>query len=90
MNRRDVADRAWNSLAVYTDKWNKELWDIKAIQSTSGGRLSVYRILKPNPGAESYVKEHLPMSVRRVVAGLRMGCLATSCGGDWEVHGNPL
>ena len=52
---------------------NKEVWDIKAIQSTSGGRLSVYRILKPNPGPETW--EHLPMSVRRVVTGLRMGYL---------------
>ena len=30
---------------------------------------------KPNPGTENYVIEHLPVNVRRVVAGLRMGCL---------------
>ena len=51
------------------------MWDIKAVQSTSGGCLSVYRVLKPNPGTENYVMEHLPVNVRRVVAGLRMGCL---------------
>ena len=51
------------------------MWDIKAVQSASGGRLSVYRVLKPNPGTENYVMEHLPVNVRRVVAGLRMGCL---------------
>ena len=58
-----------------TDKWEKEVWDIKAVQSTSGRRLSVYRVLKPNPGTENYVIEHLPVNVQRVVAGLRMGCL---------------
>ena len=31
------------------------MWDIKAVQSVSGGRLSVYRVLKPNRGTENYV-----------------------------------
>ena len=54
-NRRQIADLAWDSLAaIYTDKWEKEVCDIKAVQSTSGGRLSVYRALKPNPGTENY------------------------------------
>ena len=56
-------------------KWEKEVWDIKAVQSTSVGHLSIYRVLKPNPGTENYVMDYLPVNVRRVVAGLRMGCL---------------
>ena len=75
-NRRHIADLAWDSLAaIYTDKWEKEVWDIKTVQSISGGCLSVYRVFKSNPGTENYVIEHLPVNVQRVVAGLRMGCL---------------
>ena len=55
--------------------WEKEVLDIKAVQSISGGCLSIYRVLKPNPGTENYVIEHLLVNVRRVVAGLRIGCL---------------
>ena len=43
--------------------------------STSGGHLFVYRVLKPKPGTENYVMEHQPVNVWRVVASLRMGCL---------------
>ena len=55
-NGRDLADLALDSLAaVYTGKWNKEVWGIKTVQSASGRCLSVYRVLKPIPGTESYV-----------------------------------
>ena len=47
-NRRQIADLTWDSLAaVYTDKWEKEVCDIKAVQSTSGGRLSYIEFLSP-------------------------------------------
>ena len=45
------------------------------METTSGGRLSLYRVLKPSPGTEPYVAANLQYAAWRVMAGLRMGCL---------------
>ena len=43
--------------------------------SESGGRLNIYRNIKRDLATESYVANERPVGVRRVLAGLRAGCL---------------
>ena len=43
--------------------------------SESGGKLANYRQFKFFPKTKPYVRLNLPVTVRRVVAGLRAGCL---------------
>ena len=89
-NRRRIADLAWDSLAaIYTDKWEKEVWGHQGGTIYSGGRLSIYRVLKPNPGTENYLIEHLPVNVRRVVAARSQDGMPTSRGGYQEIRGDP-
>ena len=56
-------------------KWKAGVWDMEALGSESGGKLTVYRRLKDLPAAEPYARANLPVSIRRVLAGLRAGCL---------------
>ena len=48
---------------------------MEALGSESGGKLAVYRVLKNMPEVEPYARANLPVCVRRVLAGLRAGCL---------------
>ena len=48
---------------------------MEALGSESGGKLAVYRRLKGFPASEPYARANLPVSIRRVLAGLRAGCL---------------
>ena len=48
---------------------------MEALGSESGGKLAVYRCLKDLPEAEPYARANLPVRTRRVLAGLRAGCL---------------
>ena len=48
---------------------------MEALGSESGGKLTVYRCLKDLPAAEPYARANLPVSIWRVLAGLRAGCL---------------
>ena len=41
----------------------------------SGGKLVLYRQFKCMPELEPYAKAHVPLAARRVLAGLRAGCL---------------
>ena len=45
------------------------------METISGGRSPLYRVLKPSPGTEPYVAANVQYAARRVIAGLRMGCL---------------
>ena len=56
-------------------KWRQEVQGVESGRSESGGKLALYRKFKSSPKLEPYVKLNLPVKVRRVVAGLRAGCL---------------
>ena len=43
--------------------------------SESGGRLNIYRNITSDLATESYVANEQSVGVRRVMAGLRVGCL---------------
>ena len=43
-----------------------------------GGKLALYRQIKFEPLAEPFVRSGLSVGVRRVMAGLRAGCLPWS------------
>ena len=55
--------------------WNNRVWDPKAADTTSGVRLSVYRVLKLFRGTEHYVAANTQFVAQRAIAGLQMGCL---------------
>ena len=75
-NRKCFSDLAWDTLAeVAMTSWHQSIWDPKACSSESGGRLALYRVFKSLPGTEEYAKLNLPVHIRRVMAGLRMGSL---------------
>ena len=66
----------WESLALkFFHRWEAGVWDVEALGSESGGKLAVYRCLKDLPEAEPYARANLSVSTRRVLAGLRAGCL---------------
>ena len=75
-SRKAIGDQAWEAFASHHGlEWKNRVWDPKAVESTSGGRLSLYRVLKPSPGTEPYVAANVQYAAWRVMAGLRMGCL---------------
>ena len=51
------------------------MWNDEALRSESGGKLVIYRTLKQAPQSEPYARTKLSVGVRRVLAGLRAGCL---------------
>ena len=48
---------------------------MEASSSESGGKLALYRQIKHFPETEPYCRASLSLGVRRVLAGLRAGCL---------------
>ena len=68
VNFRDVL------ISLYTKEWIQEINEIRT-ESGSGGRLNLYRALKVTPQTERYVVNTRTVGGRRVMAGLRMGCL---------------
>ena len=66
----------WESLALkFFHRWEAGVWDVEALGSESGDKLAFYRCLKDLPEAEPYARANLPVRTRRVLAGLRAGCL---------------
>ena len=59
----------------FFDKWREDVWSAGALESESGGKLVLYRQFKCMPELEPYAKAHIPLAARRVLAGLRAGCL---------------
>ena len=69
-------DTLWSALAAkHLTSWKKDVYGSEVRASPSGGRLVVYRQLKNIPLCEPYVRAGLDVGVRRVIAGLRAGCL---------------
>ena len=66
----------WEALAnKFVNSWMHSVHKVEASASVNGGKLSMYRQFKHCPDTEPYVRASLPVGVRRVVAGLRAGCL---------------
>ena len=59
---------------LYKSEWRQQVNHIRD-NSESGGRLNIYRNIKSDLVTESYVANEWSVSVRRVLAGLRAGCL---------------
>ena len=59
---------------IYQLEW---LQPINTVSETSGsgGRLNIYRKIKKDLNTESYVASRRSVGVRRVLVGLRVGCL---------------
>ena len=75
-NPPEVYSIVWDALAdKFTQSWRHSVQKVEASASENGGKLAMYRQLKLFPGTEPYVRASLPVGVRRVVAGLRAGCL---------------
>lgn len=73
---KELQGAIWNALAQhYLDKWREDVWSAGALGSESGGKLVLYRQFKCMPELEPYAKAHVPLAARRVLAGLRAGCL---------------
>ena len=66
----------WEALACkYMDTWMHNIHKVEASASENGGKLAMYRTFKLSPNVEPYIRANLPVRTRRVVAGLRAGCL---------------
>jgi len=66
----------WDALASQAlANWRQEVQETGTLESESRGKLANYRQFKFFPKIEPYVRLNLPVTVRRVVAGLRAGCL---------------
>ena len=61
-------------LSLFIKDWRDEINEIRT-ESESGGRLNLYRTMKDTPQTERYVLNIRTVGGRRVMAGLRMGCL---------------
>ncbi len=73
---RGLRHTLWNALAGNDlDKWKVGLWGGEALSSTSGGKLVLYRQFKTMPELDPYVRAGVPLAARRVLAGLRAGCI---------------
>ena len=59
---------------LYKSEWREQVNHIRD-NSESGGRLNIYRSIKSDLVTESYVANERSVGVRRVLAGLRAGCL---------------
>ena len=55
-------------------RWQTEISEVP-VGSDSGGRLALYRQIKHNPCTEKYLITMNSLGDRRVMAGLRFGCL---------------
>ena len=75
-NPRETLDHIWDALAdKFLKAWQNDVWNDEALRSESGGKLVIYRTLKQAPQSEPYARAKLSVGVRRVLAGLRAGCL---------------
>ena len=73
---RTFSVSVWDALASkHLDAWRQEVGggDVRITQS--GGKLVWYRSVKTIPKVEPYIRAGHPVDVRRVMAGLRAGCL---------------
>ena len=61
-------------IAMYTTQWRNNINHINP-ESKSGGRLHIYRNIKNTLATERYILIANSVGGRRVMAGLRMGCL---------------
>ena len=61
-------------IMLFEEQWHENINCIST-QSGSEGRLKLYRKIKTNPTVENYVSHTRSLGERRVMAGLRMGCL---------------
>ena len=61
-------------VARFRNEWQKDINRVPE-GSESGGRLGMYRRIKKEPVPEIYVASKNSAGVRRVIAGLRLGCL---------------
>ena len=69
-------DSLWCVLAEkFLASWRRAVSGGSDGAATGGGKLSVYRVIKSQPLVEPYVRSELSVGVRRVMAGLRAGCL---------------
>ena len=68
-------------------RWQTEISEVP-VGSDSGGRLVLYRQIKHNPCTENYLITMNSLGGRRVMAGLRAGCLplAVEVGGTLALH----
>ena len=69
-------DSLWDALAnKLLHNWFQSINNVEASSSESGGKLALYRQIKHFPETEPYCRASLSLGVRRVLAGLRAGCL---------------
>ena len=69
-------DCLWDALAnKFLQNWFQTVNNVEASSSESGGKLALYRLIKHFPETEPYCRASLSVGVRRVLAGLRAGCL---------------
>ena len=61
-------------ISMYTNQWRKDINQMNS-ESLSGGRLNIYRHIKNTLATERYILNTKSVGERRVMAGLRMGCL---------------
>ena len=73
-NNPDIHQYKECLVARLRNEWQKEINRIPE-GSESGGRLGMYRRIKKEPAPEIYVVSKNSVGVRRVIAGLRLGCL---------------
>ena len=69
-------DCLWDALAnKLLHNWFQSIHNVETSSSESGGKLALYRQIKHFPETEPYCRASLSLGVRRVLAGLRAGCL---------------
>ena len=61
-------------ISLTKKEWQEDINQVNE-HSESGGRLNLYRKMKLDVGVEEYIVNSRSIGERRVVAGLRMGCL---------------
>ena len=73
---RTFSVSVWDALACrHLDAWRRAVNGGDVRDTQSGGKLVWYRRIKTIPKVEPYIRAGLPFGVRRVMAGLRAGCL---------------
>jgi len=69
-------DYLWDALANnLLNNWFHSINNVEASSSESGGKLALYRQIKYFPETEPYCRASLSVGVRRVLAGMRAGCV---------------
>ena len=73
---RTFSVSVWDASACrHLDAWRRAVNGGDVRDTQSGGKLVWYRRIKTIPKVEPYIRAGLPFGVRRVMAGLRAGCL---------------